>query len=120
MTGRKKHLISGIQASGRLHIGNYFGAMKQFVEYQDEYDSYIFVANFHALTTVKNAEELRTDTHNLILDYLAIGLDPKKVTLYSQTDVPEVTELAWYFNCLVTMPWLSRAHAFKDAGAKGK
>src|SRR3989338_1862843 len=117
---KKKRLVSGIQASGKLHIGNYFGAMKQFEEYQNEYDSYVFVANFHALTTVKNADQLRADTRNVVLDYLAVGLDPRKVTLYTQSDVPEVAELAWYFNCLVTMPWLMRAHAFKDAGAKSK
>ncbi len=116
----KKRLVSGIQASGKLHIGNYFGAMRQFVEYQDAYDSFIFVANFHALTTVKDPRVLRADTRDVVIDYLAVGLDPKKVTLYTQTDVPEVAELAWYFNCLVTMPWLSRAHAFKDAGAKSK
>src|SRR3989344_1477009 len=117
---KKKRLVSGIQASGKLHIGNYFGAMKQFEEYQNEYDSYVFVANFHALTTVKNADQLRADTKDVVLDYLAVGLDPEKVTLYTQTDIPEVTELSWYFNCLVTMPWLMRAHAFKDAGAKSK
>ena len=120
MSDRKKVLVSGIQASGKLHIGNYFGAMKQFVEYQDEYEANIFVANFHALTTVKDADKLRQDTRDVVLDYLAVGLDPDKVTLYTQTDVPEVAELAWYFNCLVTMPWLMRAHAFKDAGAKSK
>src|SRR3989344_471940 len=117
---KKKRLVPGIQASGKLHIGNYFGAMKQFEEYQNEYDSYVFVANFHALTTVKNADQLRADTKDVVLDYLAVGLDPEKVTLYTQTDIPEVTELSWYFNCLVTMPWLMRAHAFKDAGAKSK
>lgn len=120
MAEGKKVLVSGIQASGKLHVGNYFGAMRQFVEYQNDYDSYIFVANFHALTTVKDATQLRRDTQDVILDYLAVGLDPKRVTLYTQTDVPEVTELAWYFNCLITMPWLMRAHAFKDAGSKSK
>ena len=120
MTQVKKVLVSGIQASGKLHVGNYFGAMQQFVEYQDEYEAYIFVANFHALTTIKDPARLREDTRNVVLDYLAVALDPRKVTLYTQSDVPEVAELAWYFNCLVTMPWLMRAHAFKDAGAKSK
>ncbi len=120
MSKAKKVLLSGIQASGKLHIGNYFGAMKQFVDYQDEYTAYIFVANFHALTTVKDPDQLRADTRDVVLDYLAVGLDPEKVILYAQSDVPEVTELTWYLNCLATMPWLMRAHAFKDAGAKSK
>lgn len=115
----KKKLVSGIQASGRLHIGNYLGAMRQFVELQDEYDAHIFVANYHALTTVQDKELLEKQTMDVVLDYLAVGLDPEKVTLYTQTQVPQLFELTWIFNTLVTIPWLQRAHAFKDKEAKG-
>lgn len=116
----KKILLSGVKPTGRPHIGNYFGAMKQFVELQDEYEAHIFIADLHALTTVQNRVELEENTLGVLLDYMAIGLDPKKVTLYKQSDVPQVAELAWIFNCLTTMPYLMRAHAFKDAEAKNK
>ena len=114
----KKILLSGIQPSGRPHIGNYFGAMKQFVELQKEYETFIFIADYHALTTLQNPKELRENILNVAIDYLAIGLDPKNVTLYKQSDIPEHTELAWIFECLTTVPYLERAHAFKDAQAK--
>ncbi len=114
----KKILVSGVQPSGRLHIGNYFGALKQFVDLQDEYETRIFIANLHALTTLQNKEELKNISREMVLDFLAIGLDPKKVTLYYQSDVPHVTELSWIFSCLTTMPELMRAHAFKDKEAK--
>ena len=115
----KKISLSGIKPTGKPHIGNYFGAMKQFVAMQDEFDMYVFIADYHAMTTINNDSELRENIDNLILDYLAIGLDPEKVTLYRQSDIPELTELTWMFNCLVTMPWLERAHAFKDRTANG-
>ncbi|MCA9351180.1 tryptophan--tRNA ligase [Patescibacteria group bacterium] len=115
----KKRALSGIQPTGAPHIGNYFGAMRQFVDMQDEFDLYVFVAEYHAMTTVQDPAVLRSNIENLILDYLAIGLDPEKVTLYRQSDVPELTELTWMFNCLVTVPWLERAHAFKDKSDKG-
>ena len=118
-TEMKKKGLSGVKPTGRPHIGNYFGAMKQFVDMQDQFDMHIFVAEYHALTTMQDGEILRQSIHNLILDYLAIGLDPEKVTLYRQSDIPELTELTWIFNCLVTVPWLERAHAFKDRTAKG-
>jgi tryptophanyl-tRNA synthetase len=120
MSAKKKILVSGVKPTGRPHIGNYFGAMRQFVELQDTFEPYIFVADYHALTTLQNAGELRQNTADIVLDYLAIGLDPAKVTLFKQSDVPEVTELAWIFNCLTTVPYLERAHAYKDAVAKGK
>jgi tryptophanyl-tRNA synthetase len=116
----KKVLLSGVKPTGRPHIGNYFGAMRQFVSLQDEYDAHIFIADLHALTTVQNREEMEENTLGVLLDYMAIGLDPKKVTLYKQSDVPQVAELAWIFNCLTTMPYLERAHAYKDAVANGK
>lgn len=116
----KKILLSGVKPTGRPHIGNYFGALRQFVELQDKYESYIFIADLHALTTLQNKGELEENTAGVLLDYMAIGLDPKKVTIFKQSDVPQVTELAWIFNCLTTMPYLMRAHAYKDAEAKSK
>ncbi len=116
----KKTLLSGIKPTGRPHIGNYFGALKQWVNLQEEYNSLIFIPDYHALTSVQNKKDMQAFTLDLAIDLLAIGLDPKKVTLFKQSDVPEVTELAWIFNCLTTMPHLMRAHAFKDAEAKNK
>jgi tryptophanyl-tRNA synthetase len=116
----KKVLLSGVKPTGRPHLGNYFGAMKQFVDLQDKHETNIFLADFHAITSVHNAAELKQNSIDMILDYLAIGIDPKKITLFKQSDVPEVTELAWIFNCITTMPYLMRAHAFKDAEAKDK
>ena len=116
----KKILLSGVKPTGRPHIGNYFGAMRQFVELQEKYHSFIFIADLHALTTIQNAAELKQNILDVALDYLAIGLDPKKITLFKQSDIPEVTELAWIFNCITTVPYLERAHAYKDAVAKGR
>ena len=116
----KKILLSGVQPTGRPHIGNYFGAMKQFVEHQTSYQAYIFIADLHALTTVQDKKELEDNTLGVLLDYMAIGLDPKEVVIYKQSDMPQVAELAWIFNCLTTMAYLMRAHAFKDAEAKNK
>jgi len=116
----KKILLSGVKPTGRPHIGNYFGAMKQFVDLQDKYQSYIFIADLHALTTARDAKQLRQDTLDLAIDYLAIGLDPEKVIFFKQSDVAEHAELTWIFSCLTTMPYLARAHAFKDAETKNK
>ena len=115
----KKILLSGIQPSGRLHIGNYFGAMKQFVDLQDTYDTNISIVNYHALTTSENPQKLKEDTVGAVIDHLAIGLDPGKVTLFMQSDVPQITELTWIFNTLITVPYLSRAVAYKDKVAQG-
>ncbi len=115
-----KILVSGVKPTGKLHIGNYFGALKQFVDLQDKYIARIFIADLHALTSVQSGQELSEGTFNILLDYLAIGLDPEKVILYKQSDIPEVTELAWILNTLTSMPYLMRAHAFKDAEAKNK
>lgn len=121
MASDKKILLSGVKPTGRPHIGNYFGAMKQFVDLQNEgYENNVFIADLHALTTVQNSSELSQMIFDLIVDYLAIGLDPKKTLLYKQSDTPQVTELGWIFNCLATMPYLMRAHAYKDAEAKNK
>lgn len=116
---QKKIGLSGIKPTGKAHLGNYFGAMRQFVELQEKFNMHIFIADYHAMTTVSDANSLQENTKDLILDYLAIGLDPEKVILYRQSVIPELTELTWVFNCLVTVPWLERAHAFKDRTAKG-
>jgi len=116
----KKRLVSGVKPTGRPHIGNYFGAMKQFVDLSNEYDSFIFIADYHALNFIQNKEEMRTNIIEMLLDYLAIGLDPEKVTIFKQSDISEHTELTWIFDTITSMPFLMRAHAFKDAEAKNK
>ncbi len=118
----QKILLSGVKPTGRPHIGNYFGAMKQFVDLQNtgDYNCHLFVADYHALNLIQNKEELKQLTHDLVLDYLAIGLDPNKSTMFKQSDISAHTELAWIFDTIVTMPYLMRAHAFKDAEAKNK
>ncbi len=116
----KKILLSGVKPTGQPHLGNYFGAMRQFVKLQEETEAFIFIADYHALTTVQNKKEMAQNSTDIALDYLAIGLDPNKAVLFKQSDVPEVTELAWIFNCITTVPYLMRAHAYKDAEAKNK
>ncbi|OHA18713.1 MAG: tryptophan--tRNA ligase [Candidatus Taylorbacteria bacterium RIFCSPHIGHO2_02_FULL_47_18] len=116
----KKILLSGVKPSGRAHIGNYFAAMRQFIALQNEYQCFFFIPDYHALTTVQNAEELRQNILDVAIDYLAIGLDSQKALLYKQSDIPEHPELAWIFECLITVPYLERAHAYKDAVAKKK
>ncbi len=118
----KKILVSGIKPTGRLHFGNYFGAMKQNIDLANsgEYESYIFLADYHALTTVRDGDDLRKQTLEAVASYIACGLDISKATLFKQSDVREVTELTWVFNNLVTMPYMMRAHAFKDSEAKDK
>ena len=115
-----KRLLSGIKPTGRLHIGNYFGALQQFVALQDTHETFVMVADLHALTALSKPEpeQLRTAVNNLVLDYLGAGLDPEKVTLFCQSHVPAHANLAWVFDCLVTVPYLERAHAYKDAEAK--
>lgn len=120
-TSDKKVLVTGIQATGRPHIGNYFGVMKQIVELQHKgYENRIFIADYHSLVSVQDADALSQSTLDLAIDYLAIGVNPELVTIYKQSDVPELTELTWIFNAITTMPYLMRAHAFKDAEAKNK
>ncbi len=115
-------LVSGVKPTGDLHIGNYFGAMRQFVDLvaSGKYRPFIFVADYHALNTMQDAEEMRRRTRELVMAYLAIGLDPEKVVFFKQSDVPAHTELAWIFDTITTMPYLMRAHAYKDAEAKNK
>ncbi|MBU0998722.1 tryptophan--tRNA ligase [Patescibacteria group bacterium] len=116
----KKIFLSGVQPSGKPHLGNYFGAMKQFVDLQKEHEGYVFIADYHALHSLRNSREMNENIKNVLLDYLAIGLDPKKVIFFKQSDISEHTELAWIFDTITTMPFLMRAHAFKDAQAKNK
>lgn len=115
----RKRLLTGLQPSGNLHIGNYFGALKPFVDLYEDYTSYLMVVDYHALTTMRDPEALHTYTLNVVRDYIAAGVDPEKVVLFKQSDVPEHTELAWIFECLVSMPFLMQAHAYKDKVAKG-
>ena len=116
----QKIILSGVKPTGRPHLGNYFGAMKQFVDLQNDYRAFIMIADLHALTSVTDAETLRRDTLDVAIDYLTIGLDPARVTIFKQSSIPAHTELAWIFNCLTAMPFLARAHAFKDAEAKNR
>jgi len=125
MNEPKKRLLSGVKPTGRLHIGNYFGAMKQFVDLQDEFESYIFVADIHSLNRLSNLSEAgdaRLDqvnnTFHVICGYLAIGIDPEKTVLFKQSDVLAHPYIGWIFNALTSMPYLMRAHAFKDSEAK--
>jgi len=114
-------ILSGVQPSGNLHIGNYFGAIRQFVRMQGEADAecYYFVANMHAMTTLHNGAELREKSFMVALDFLALGLDPRRSVIYLQSDVPEVTELAWMLSTVTPMGLLQRGHSFKDKVAKG-
>ena len=122
MSEQKPVLVSGIKPTGDLHIGNYFGAMRQLAELSasNKYKCFIFVADYHALNTMQDAQEMRRRTRELVMAYLAVGLDPKEVIFFKQSDVPAHTELAWTFDTITTMPYLMRAHAFKDAEAKSK
>ncbi|MBI5405468.1 tryptophan--tRNA ligase [Candidatus Kaiserbacteria bacterium] len=122
MTDAKPVLISGVKPTGDLHIGNYFGAMRQLVELSrgGKYRPFIFVADYHALNSMQDAQEMRRRTRELVTAYISVGLDPKEVVLFKQSDVPAHTELAWIFDTITTMPYLMRAHAFKDAEAKNK
>jgi tryptophanyl-tRNA synthetase len=116
----KKILLSGVKPTGRPHIGNYFGAMKQFVDLQVAHDCYFMIADYHGLNFIQNGDEMRKNILELAIDYLAIGLDPKKSVIFKQSDVAAHTELAWIFDTITTMPYLMRAHAYKDAEAKDK
>ena len=121
MTIKKRPiLISGAKPTGRVHLGNYFGAIKQVIDLKDRFDSTFFIADYHALTGIKDAEEFSGNVRDLTLDCLGAGVDPQSMCLYRQSDLPEVTELCWFFNCLMNVSYLMRAHAYKDAQAKGE
>jgi tryptophanyl-tRNA synthetase len=135
MTTTSKRILSGVQPSGKLHLGNYFGAIRQHIALQDEAQCFYFIADYHALTTIEEAtrrrtgserikpadraETLRENTHDVALDYLALGLDPDKAVFFRQSDVPEVTELAWIFSTVTNMGLLERAVSYKEKVEKG-
>lgn len=112
-------VLTGIQASGKLHIGNYFGAMKPMVELQEEHELFTFIANYHSLTSSKDAATLKQYTLDAAVDYLSVGIDPEKTTFWVQSDVPEVLELYWILSKFTPMGLLERAHSYKDKVAKG-
>lgn len=119
MTTEKKRLLTGLQPSGDLHIGNYFGALKPFIGIYSEYESYLMVADYHALTSLRDPEALHRNTLNIVRDYLAVGINPDDVVIFRQSDNQDHMELNWIFNCLVTVPFLQQAHSYKDKVAKG-
>jgi tryptophanyl-tRNA synthetase len=112
-------VLTGIQPSGKLHIGNYFGAMKPALALQEDHEVFLFIANYHAQTTIRDADLLRRYTREVALDFLACGLDPAKTAFYRQSDVPEVHELAWLLSVVCPMGLLERAHSYKDKTARG-
>jgi tryptophanyl-tRNA synthetase len=112
-------ILSGIQPSGKLHLGNYFGMMRPALHLQEKGEAYLFIANYHALTSVHDRERLKQDTWDVALDFLACGLDPERTVFYRQSDVPEVHELAWLLSIVTPMGLLERCHSYKDKVAKG-
>jgi len=116
---KNKTILSGIQPSGKLHLGNYFGAMKQHLEMQHKGDAFYFMANYHTLTSINDGETLRQNTLDVALDYLALGLDPDKCTFFIQSDVPQVTELAWILGTICPVSMMEKGVAYKDKVANG-
>src|SRR3989338_8663833 len=116
---QKKRLLTGVQPSGALHIGNYLGALKPFVSIYGEYESMLMVADYHSLTTLKDSGQVRENIMSAVRDYVAIGVDPKRVIIFQQSAIQAHTELAWILECQVTVPFLMQAHAYKDKVAKG-
>lgn len=114
-----KRVLSGIQPSGALHIGNYFGMMVKMIQYQDEADLFAFIANYHAMTSLSDGAELAKGTLDAAASFLALGLDPEKATFWVQSDVPEVQELTWILSTLTPMGLLERCHSYKDKVVKG-
>lgn len=115
----KKRILSGIQPSGNLHIGNYFGMIRRMIEYQSSGDLFCFIANLHSLTSLNDPERLKNLTLEAAMDFLALGLDPARCYFWVQSDVPETTELAWILSCLTPIGLMERAHSYKDKIAKG-
>ncbi|MCC8021845.1 MAG: tryptophan--tRNA ligase [Akkermansiaceae bacterium] len=112
-------ILTGLQPSGQLHIGNYFGAVEPAVRLQREGDAFYFIADYHAMTTMESPERLRENTRRLAVDFIACGLDPEKAVLFVQSAVPEVNELAWILGTVCPMGLLERCHSYKDKIAKG-
>lgn len=117
--GNTMRVLSGIQPSGKLHLGNYYGMMLPCLEAQDKAEAFLFIADYHALTTVHEAETLRENARDVALDFFACGLDPERTAFYRQSDVPEVHELAWLLSVIAPMGLLERCHSYKDKLAKG-
>ncbi|HUT01047.1 MAG TPA: tryptophan--tRNA ligase [Phycisphaerae bacterium] len=116
----QQRVLSGIQPSGHLHVGNYFGAVRQFLKLQEaRNECFYFIANYHALTSLRDAAQLRELTRHLAAGYLALGVDPEKSTFFCQSDVPQVTELCWLLNCVCPVGLMEKAHSYKDKIAKG-
>ena len=111
--------LTGIQPSGKLHWGNYFGAMRNAFALQEKGDAFLFIANYHAMTMVREGARLKEATRDVALDWLACGLDPERTVFYRQSDVPEVQELAWFLSCVTPMGLLERCHSYKDKLAHG-
>ncbi len=116
---RGMRILSGIQPSGLPHLGNYFGMMKPAIELQERGEAFYFIADLHALTTVRDPQAMRANVKNLALDFLASGLDPARAVFFRQSDVPQVTELAWILSTVTPMGLLERCHSFKDKMARG-
>ncbi len=116
---QRPRILSGVQPSGALHLGNYFGAIKQHIDLQAQGECYYFIADYHALTTVRDALALRQNVRDVALTYLALGLDPARTVFYRQSDVPEVTELMWLLCTVTPMGLLERAHSYKEKVSKG-
>jgi len=112
-------ILSGIQPSGTLHLGNYFGMMQPAIALQEKGEAFYFIADYHSMTSLFDAEQRRKNSLDVALDFLACGLDPKKAVFFRQSDVPEVTELAWILSTLTPMSLLEKCHSFKDKSAKG-
>ncbi len=112
-------ILSGIQPSGTLHIGNYFGMMRQAIDWQNKGQALYFIADYHALTTVQDPEKLKEYVRGVATDFLACGLDPAKATFFRQSSVPEVTELAWILSTVTPMGLLERCHSYKDKTSRG-
>jgi len=119
MKGKSMRILSGIQPSGVLHIGNYFGMMRPAIALQAEGEAFYFIADYHALTSVRDPKALRENIRRVALDFLACGLDPERAALFRQSDVPQVTELAWILSTIAPMGLLERSHSYKDKLARG-
>src|SRR5438445_13774451 len=114
-----QRILSGVQPTGKLHLGNYFGAVKQHIALQEERVCFYVIADYHALTSIQDPDLLRERTRDVALDYLALGLDPEKAAFFRQSDVPEVTELAWILGTVTNMGLLERAVSYKEKVEKG-
>ena len=114
-----KRVLSGLQPSGQLHVGNYAGAIHQFIDMQEVHEMFVFVASYHALTSIRDPNELRALTQQVVVDYIAFGLDPERCHIYLQQDVPQVTELSWLLGCVCPKSQMDKATTYKDKVAKG-